>query len=106
MLNISDHNLVRAWFKIGNPKPLKKKKKNIKEITWISRDQNRIDKCVEDFKQNIGKKINFKKCMTKVSSSVNFAMKRLQTGRKNLAGRKNVTDRQTEKKRRGYRCLF
>jgi len=76
MLNISDHNLVRAWFKIGNTKPIKKKKKNIKEITWISRDQNRIDKCVEDFKQNIGRKINFKKCMTKVSSSVNFAMKR------------------------------
>ena len=30
-----------------------------------------------------------------------------QTDReKNVGGRKNVTDRQTEKKRRGYRCLF
>ena len=35
-----------------------------------------------------------------------YIEKRLQTDRKNLAGRKNVTDRQTEKKRRGYRCLF
>ena len=32
----------------------------------------------------------------------------LQTDRqrKNVGGRKNVTDIQTEKKRRGYRCLF
>merc|ERR1711942_421356 len=76
MLNISDHNLVRAWFKVGTIKPTKKKKKNIKEITWISRDPERIDKCVVDFKKSIGKKINFKKCMTKMSASVNFAMKR------------------------------
>ena len=32
----------------------------------------------------------------------------LQTDRqrKNVGGRKNVTDIQKEKKRRGYRCLF
>merc|ERR1711942_598171 len=76
MLNISDHNLVRAWFKIGNTKPPITKKKTINEITWISRDQARIDLCAENFKQNIGKKHSFKKCMTKVRSSVEFAMRR------------------------------
>ena len=76
MLNISDHNLVRAWFQIGNvdcPKPVKKP---VKEITWISREQDRIDLCVRDFRNKIGKKHSFKKCMNKIKSSVEYTMRR------------------------------
>ena len=60
MLNISDHNLVRAWFQIGGENYPKIKKKKAKEIIWTSRDQDRIDLCVEDFKSKIGKKTPLK----------------------------------------------
>merc|ERR1711874_895030 len=77
LLNISDHNLVRAWFKLnpGNKKP-KWNKTTTKTITWISRDQNRLIKCTESFKKKIGKKISFKKCMSKMKSSINETLKR------------------------------
>jgi len=57
MLNISDHNLVRAWFKIGpnNNKPSWKKPTK-KYITWISRDEDRLNLCAESFREKIGKK--------------------------------------------------
>ena len=70
MLNISDHNLVRAWFHLGGDNFSRPPKKPVKEITWISRQQDRINLCVENFKGKIGKKLSFKKCMSKVKSSV------------------------------------
>ena len=81
MLDISDHNLVRAWFQIGNENFPKPPKKPVKEITWISREQDRIELCVENFKNKIGKKLSFKKCMSKIRSSVEYAMRRRQKKR-------------------------
>merc|ERR1711874_878430 len=77
LLNISDHNLVRAWFKLnpGNKKP-KWNRTTTKTITWISRDQNRLVNCTESFKKKIGKKISFDKCMSKLKSTINEALKR------------------------------
>ena len=43
MLEMSDHNLVRAWFHIGNKNYGKIPKKAPKMTTWISREQDRID---------------------------------------------------------------
>merc|ERR1712179_586517 len=68
MLNISDHNLVRAWFQIGNNNYNIPKKKPIKTTTWISREQDRIDLCVREFKNKVGKKISFKGCMSKIKT--------------------------------------
>ena len=48
----------------------------MREITWISREQDRIDLCVNDFKNKVGKKISFKGCMSKIKTSVEYAMKR------------------------------
>ena len=76
MLNISDHNLVRAWFQIGGENHPKTKKKKTKEITWTSREQDRISLCVEDFKAKIGKKHSFKGCMSKLRSSLEHTMRR------------------------------
>ena len=76
MLNVSDHNLVRAWFHIGNNNFNRSPKKPVREITWISRQQDRIDLCVEDFRGKIGRKTSFKGCMSKIKSSVEFAMRR------------------------------
>merc|ERR1712179_30579 len=89
MLDISDHNLVRAWFHIGNNNYTKVPKKPIKEITWISREQDRIDLCVNEFKNKIGKKISFKGCMSKVKTSVEYAMRRRK--RIKPGGKKKLT---------------
>merc|ERR1711874_775665 len=77
MLNISDHNLVRAWFKIGpnNNKPSWKKPTK-KHITWISRDEDRLNLCANSFKEKIGKKHSFWKCMSKLKTSIDETMKR------------------------------
>ena len=47
MLNISDHNLVRIWFKLGNEnsKQKWKKKKTPRTITWIGREKDRLTMC-------------------------------------------------------------
>merc|ERR1712082_306472 len=76
MLNISDHNLVRAWFSMGSDNTPKPQKKPVKEITWISREQDRINLCVEDFKTRIGKKSSFRNCMSQIKSSVEHTMRR------------------------------
>merc|ERR1711874_959375 len=76
MLNISDHNLVRVWFQVGNNNfRTDWKKKALKEITWISRDEDRLTQCATSFKSKIGKKISFGKCMEKIKTSVNSTMK-------------------------------
>ena len=57
MLNISDHNLVRVWFQIGNDNQKTSwEKKPPKEFTWISRDEDRLIQCAASFKSKIGKK--------------------------------------------------
>ena len=48
----------------------------MKEVIWISREQDRLDLCAESFKAKIGKKISFKKCMEKIKISTNSTMKR------------------------------
>ena len=75
MLNISDHNLVRAWFKMGNDNYRVKKKRPKKRITWVSRNPVNVLKCVGNFKARIGKKVNFKSCMDKLKISVDHTMK-------------------------------
>merc|ERR1711895_372350 len=89
LLNISDHNLVRAWFKLnpGHKKP-KWNKTTTKTITWISRDQDRLVKCTESFKKKIGKKISFGKCMRKLKSSIDETLRRRK--RIKLAGKDQV----------------
>ena len=77
MLNISDHNLVRVWFQLGtNSNKPSWKKNTSKTITWISRDDDRLNQCASSFKSKIGKKISFKKCIDKLKVSVNSTMKR------------------------------
>ena len=45
-LNISDHCLVRAWFRIGtNNERTKWKKAKFKEIKWISKKEDSLKKC-------------------------------------------------------------
>merc|ERR1711913_256740 len=77
MLNISDHNLVRVWFKISNNNSKPSWKKPTKKcITWISRDEDRLNLCANSFREKIGKKHSFRKCMSKFKTSIDETMKR------------------------------
>ena len=77
MLNISDHNLVRVWFQLGNSNSRTNcKKKTLKDMTWISRDEDKLAQCAKSFKSKIGKKISFRKCIDKIKTSVDSTMKR------------------------------
>merc|ERR1711874_410064 len=77
MLNISDHNLVRTWFKINPEHNRPKWKKTTKKcIKWISRDEDRLKRCAESFKRKIGKKHSFRRCMNKLKSSIDENLRR------------------------------
>ena len=81
MLNISDHNLVRIWFKMGNDNYRGNKKKPKKRITWISRNPINISRCVGNFKARIGRRHGFKNCMEKLKTAVNHTMKKTKLQR-------------------------
>merc|ERR1711970_1234123 len=75
-LNISDHNLVRAWFKMKPDRYKIKKKKSKKKITWISRKAECLQKCLESFKRKVGRKHSFKGCINKLKTSVEHTMRK------------------------------
>ena len=89
MLSISDHSLVRVWFRFGtnSDKPDWKGKKS-KIITWISREEDRMEIFESSFQTKIGKKIYFKKCMNKMKNTLNSTMRRSK--RIKLRSNKNV----------------
>ena len=76
MLDISDHNLVRAWFRMKEDKYKIKKRKPKKEITWISRKAECLQKCLESFKRKVGRKHSFKGCINKLKTSVEHTMRK------------------------------
>ena len=76
MLDISDHNLVRVWFKLGNDNYKVKKRRPKKRVSWISRNPVNILKCVSNLKARIGKKHKFKDCIEKLKVAVNHTMKK------------------------------
>ena len=93
MLDISDYNLVRVWFKVGNDNYRGKKRRPIKRATWISRNPINILRCVGNFKARIGRRHGFKNCMEKLKTAVNHTMKKKQNSktRKEVANNKSCT---------------
>ena len=66
LLNISDHCLVRAWFKVGPISKVSwKKQKKQKIITVIKKDEESLELFREAFKKHIGKNTSFNKFMIK-----------------------------------------
>merc|ERR1711874_210343 len=89
MLNISDHNLVRTWFRINPEHNRPKWKKTTKKcIKWISRDKDKLIRCAESFKKKIGKKYSFRRCMNKMKSSIDENLRRRKMVK--LAGKSQV----------------
>merc|ERR1712179_715468 len=84
-LDISDHCVVRAWFKV-NPRENKNwKNKGYKEISWIAKEEDRMIDFERSFIPKIGRHISFKRCMGKIKHSMEQTMrrkKRIKQGRK------------------------
>ena len=76
-LNISDHCLVRAWFKLGtNKRKIDWKRTRTKEIQWIKKDEESLKEFEEAFIPKIGKSTTFKGCMEKIKSTLNSTLKK------------------------------
>merc|ERR1711891_3944 len=59
---------------MGNDNYKVKKRRPRKKIKWVSRNPENVQKCVENFKAKIGKKLTFKNCMDKLKKSVDHTM--------------------------------
>ena len=76
-LDISDHCVVRAWFKINQRGSNTNWKKNeYKEISWIAREEDRMETFKNNFLPKVGKHKSFKKCIKKIKDSMELTMRR------------------------------
>ena len=85
ILNISDHNLVRAWFKIGPSSKPRWRKSKSKMITVMKKDEESLNQCKEALKKHIGKSTNFNLFLRKLKTSVNHTLrkrKKIKVGKK------------------------
>ena len=71
LLDISDHCLVRAWFKIGHTQQIKCRKPTYKNINWIKKDEESYEEFKIAFRKLIGKKCSFNKYMNKLKRTLN-----------------------------------
>ena len=76
LLNISDHCLVRAWFKLGTNRKVEWKKSKTKEIQWIKKDEESFKKFEEAFTPKIGKSTSFRGFMEKIKTTLNIVLKK------------------------------
>ena len=75
-LNISDHCLVRAWFKVGPQPKTNWKKPEFKEIEWIKKDVDSLKEFEKDLLPKLGKKTSFDGLMRKIKTSQNKVLKK------------------------------
>ena len=76
LLNISDHCLAKAWFKVGRNTQTNWKKAKMKEIHWIKKDEESLQQYIHMFKPKIGKNTSFKRFMEKMKSTLNTVLKK------------------------------
>merc|ERR1712179_896622 len=85
-LDISDHCVVRAWFKVNHGVNKANWKKNgYREISWIAKEEDRMEDFERTFLPQIGKRISFKRCIKKIKYSMELTMrrrKRIKLGKK------------------------
>ena len=91
LLNISDHCMVRAWFRLGtNEEKSNWKKAKTKEIQWIGKDEKSLKKFETAFIPQIGKSTSFKGCMNKIKTTLNSTMRKRKRVKVGKRGRKTI----------------
>ena len=76
ILNISDHCLVRAWFKLGTITKTDWKKPIVKEIQWIKKDEESYKKFEASFIPKIGKSTSFNGFMKKIKTRLDITLRK------------------------------
>ena len=76
LLNISDHCLVRAWFKMGTKERTNWKKTKMKEIQWIKKDEESLEKFEKALLLKIGKGTSFGGFMSKLKTTQEIVLKK------------------------------
>ena len=66
IIDISDHNLIRAWFNIKHGKQENWKEKKFETITYYKNDTESLEKMEEELMKKIYKGTNFNKLMDRV----------------------------------------
>merc|ERR1712030_199364 len=89
-LDISDHCVVRAWFKV-NPRENKNwKNKGYKEISWIAKEEDRMIDFERSFIPKIGRHFSFKRCMGKIKQSMEQTMRRKKKIKQGRRGKETI----------------
>ena len=84
-LDISDHNLIRAWFSIGKERNEKWKKKEYEIKTYYKKDEESLKNMEKDLMSGIKGKISFNTLMDKVEIAQDRNLKeqkRIKIGKK------------------------
>ena len=89
-LRISDHNLVKAWFKVGPSSKPRWMKNKQKVITVVKKDEDSLIQCRETLKKHIGKNTSFNMFMKKLKISVNQTLKKRKKIRVGKKGNKII----------------
>ena len=87
ILNISDHNLVQAWFRIGPSSKPRWRKSKSKMITVMKKDEESLNQCKEALKKHVGKSTDFNLFLRKLKTSVNHTLikrKKIKVGKKDI----------------------
>ena len=90
-LNISDHNLLRSWYKIGRENGASWKKTRYEERTWYAKDEESLKNMERELEQMIRGPTSFNSLMNKIEVAQDRTLKktrRIKIGRK---GRKTST---------------
>ena len=83
-LNISDHNLVKAWFNIGGEIKSSWKKPSYETIQYYKKDVESMKEMEENLVQKIGRKVGFGDIMKKIKIALEEKLKvrkRVKVGR-------------------------
>ena len=91
LLNISDHCLVRAWFKMGTKLKTNWKKTQMKEIQWVKKDEESLKKFETAFLPKIGKSTSFEGFMKKVKTTQDIVLKKRKRIKVGKRGKQKVT---------------
>ena len=74
-VNMSDHNLIRAWFKIGRGDTRKWEKKNYEIRTWYKKDEESLKKMEEELLTKISGPTSFNSLMDKIEIAQDRTLK-------------------------------
>ena len=89
-LNISDHNLIRSWFKIGRERGASWRKTRLEERTWYSKDEGSLKKMEGDLEPKIRGPTSFNSMMKKIEITQDKYLKKTRKLRIGTKG-KNST---------------